>query len=607
MKTMRAILYFSVTATMLATTNAHATDCRDKLYRYTHPNECQSWGATGTILMTAAAAIGGGALLFVTSDASGGISSTPSPMPTISTYNYNLVGGDVDSAHLAGIMGNDTYTQNTLQYNDIRAAYSMARGFTGRGSKIAILDTGTDTWHGRNVAYIAANTVAPNATITSYKITNSNYQFISYGEIGNVINRATDANIYNASWSVEMRASDIHSGAQIAALTDTKFIGAITNAATNRDAIFVWAAGNDSAPESSALSAMPLVIPELNGHFVNVVAWDSDAGTLADYSNMCGITRDWCITAPGNINTDKTTVFGTSFAAPVVSAAIATIREAFPYMTASQITSLLFETARDLGDPGVDDVYGHGMLDMEHATRPQGVALVPIDENASVTTPMRAARVSGTIGHSVRKMDLKMAYLDSYGRPFQTRLNDNISVKNPGRAFERLRMQTMPSAKIGNMEFGMRNTDLLFSDGFMSANSQTPVGFIAINNNHKIGDIDLFTRTQFAAALPQASDNSLITDFSNIYMASINIGAKIHNWHITFGIPDSIISGNMNLHLPTDRGRDGKILYQDHTINLATRPAFEYSVGYKNITATFIDNPYGTDEFFIMTRGHISF
>ncbi len=604
MKPVRSILYF-VTIAMLVINTAHGADCNDALYRYTNPTECKSWNATGTILLGAAAAIGGGALLFGTTSQSHG--TTPPPMPTVNTYNYSLVGADVDSTHLAGIMGNADYAKNTTQFNDIRAAYSIARGFTGHGSEIAILDTGPDTWHGHNVAYIAGNTIVPDATVTSYKITDTNGHFMTYGQIGDVIASAQTANIYNASWSVaNMSAAAIHSRAQVIRLTDEKFVNSLSGAATDRDAIFVWAAGNDGHTESSALSALPHVIPELNGHFVNVVAWDTENQTLADYSNMCGVTRDWCITAPGDINTDTGQTFGTSFAAPAVSAAIAVLRDAFPYMTAPQITALLFESARDLGAPGVDDVYGHGMLDLEHATRPQGAALVPIND-VTTTAPMRTARISGAMGHNIRKMDLQLAYLDSYGRPFQARLNDNISIKNPGRAFERLRTQDTPSAKIGNIEFGLRNTDLLFGGGFMGTAPQTQVGFIATNHTHKIGNIELSTRTQFATAMPDAPDNSLITDFSTVHMASINIGANMGDWHISFGIPDTIISGNMNLHLPTDRGRDGHILYQDYDIDLVMRPATEYTVGYRNITATFIDNPYGTDEFFVMTRGRISF
>ena len=72
---------------------------------------------------------------------------------------------------------------------------------------------------------------------------------------------------------------------------------------------------------------------------------------------------NYCITAPGTdlkSSASNTVLDGTSFAAPIVSAAIAVIREAFPYMKSNEITNLLFTTARDLGASGVDAIYGHG-------------------------------------------------------------------------------------------------------------------------------------------------------------------------------------------------------------------------------------------------------
>ncbi|WP_302789002.1 S8 family serine peptidase, partial [Escherichia coli] len=55
---------------------------------------------------------------------------------------------------------------------------------------------------------------------------------------------------------------------------------------------------------------------------------------------------------------------GTSMAAPMVSGAAAVLMQRFPYMTASQIASVLLTTATDLGEKGVDAVYGWGKLNL---------------------------------------------------------------------------------------------------------------------------------------------------------------------------------------------------------------------------------------------------
>lgn len=53
---------------------------------------------------------------------------------------------------------------------------------------------------------------------------------------------------------------------------------------------------------------------------------------------------------------------GTSFAVPFVSAAAAILRAQHPSKTPAEIYELLRNAAFDLGDPGHDPVYGHGLL-----------------------------------------------------------------------------------------------------------------------------------------------------------------------------------------------------------------------------------------------------
>jgi subtilase-type serine protease len=54
-------------------------------------------------------------------------------------------------------------------------------------------------------------------------------------------------------------------------------------------------------------------------------------------------------------------------AAPTVSGAAAVLMQRFPYMTAAQITSVLLTTATDLGEKGIDAVYGWGKLNLRSA------------------------------------------------------------------------------------------------------------------------------------------------------------------------------------------------------------------------------------------------
>lgn len=611
MKIVRAFLIFCAIAVTVSNAGAFQIspqtsnkNCTDTEYRRQHPEKCPSFLYTVAPILSGATVLGGAIALIGLSGAAGGSdSATEYYQPTLAAPDY--VGGDVSSLQLAAVTSAPEYEKNLTQYNDIRLAYSIARGYTGRGTIIAVLDAGLDSWHGTTVAAVAGGAIAPNAIVNSYKIAN-NLDFVSYREIGDAIGHATDANVYNASWSVPMRANDLRSRNQLSNLTDANFVNQLSAAAA-RDAIFVWAAGNDSDKQSSALSAIPVVMPEMRGHFINVVAWDSATGALAEYSNACGITANWCITAPGsNIDTGASIANGTSFATPIVSAAVAVIREAFPYMTAPQITNLLFETARDLGTPGVDAVYGHGMLDLERATRPVGAPLVPIDGGAM--QPLQTARVSGAIAHNIMDANPKFAYFDKYGRAFDAKLSDVIEIKNPGLGFQRLRAtEDIKIAEIGNFEMGLANSDIAIGDGFLQIRDNNLFGFVGTQNDFEIGQLKLTQRARLAFGAPRASQNSMISNLSNIYTASIDVSANIGDWSFGISVPDTIIGGTMNLHLPTGRADNGAIIYNDYAVDMRTRPSIEYSVSYRAFTASFVDNPYGTDEFFIMTRGRIKF
>lgn len=54
---------------------------------------------------------------------------------------------------------------------------------------------------------------------------------------------------------------------------------------------------------------------------------------------------------------------GTSGAAPIVSGVAALIRSKWPQMSAAQVINRIVSTARDAGAPGVDPIYGRGILD----------------------------------------------------------------------------------------------------------------------------------------------------------------------------------------------------------------------------------------------------
>ncbi|MDR1697100.1 MAG: S8 family serine peptidase [Rickettsiales bacterium] len=587
---------------------AYDSKCLDEKYRESNPEICAD-GDSGDILFTllGGAAIAGAGILV---GASGGGTPDPGPVGMPTMRAPDMVGW-TDPDALFSAMSDAVFVRDADNYHEIRLEYSHARGWTGTGSTIAILDTGDFNYHGPAVAYVAG-AIAPGAEILPASIIDSHGDFLPWTQIGEIIT-ATDADIFNASWGIpvsrSVNANTVRDTAHLASIMGSggmEFINSMNDAARTRDAIFVFAAGNDGAAQSNAISALGRVSADLFRHFVNVVAWDTATGRLADFSNQCGVTMNYCITAPGaNIDIGRGfEVDGTSFAAPAVSGAIAVIREMFPYMNAVEITGLLFTTARDLGEIGVDSVYGHGMLDLERATRPVGAALVPIDD---IMTPVRDTVVSGAIANALRGTDLQFAFFDSFGRAFQTDLNKQISIRPRGRAIERLRASAKVSARAGNFEFGFKPDTIFESSGLLGAESNTLTTFVGTGHDFNIGNMQFFMSAHVGFLSPGAAPESLVSDFSNITTVSAKFGARYNDWTAEIAIPDAIVAGDMRLHLPVGRAAAGEIQFADARVDLSETPAMEYSVSYKSLTASFIDNPWGPDEFFMMMRGRVNF
>ena len=104
------------------------------------------------------------------------------------------------------------------------------------------------------------------------------------------------------------------------------------------------------------------------------------AKEAASYSNYCGVTAAWCVAAPGGNQPNDPGIYstvpldtygflqGTSMAAPTVSGAIAVLIQAYPTYNAQDLAHVLFSTTEDLGLPGMDAVFGHGLIRLDRAT-----------------------------------------------------------------------------------------------------------------------------------------------------------------------------------------------------------------------------------------------
>ncbi|WP_233023459.1 autotransporter domain-containing protein [Rhodopseudomonas boonkerdii] len=114
------------------------------------------------------------------------------------------------------------------------------------------------------------------------------------------------------------------------------------------------------------------------GQIIGVMAITADKQATY-YSNRCGVTASWCVAAPGGDNAQQqfySTVpyssydylSGTSMAAPTVSGTLAVLIQANPTYNAQDLSHLLFSTTEDLGLPGIDTVFGQGLIRLDRAT-----------------------------------------------------------------------------------------------------------------------------------------------------------------------------------------------------------------------------------------------
>jgi hypothetical protein len=373
-------------------------------------------------------------------------SPTPTPTPTPTpppTINYNTA---------------EYQRSNSASAHGAITAYQA--GATGAGVKVAVIDTGInpalaefagridpssrdvagarplgdDDGHGTAVAGVAAaarndadtHGVAFNATVIALRADEPDSCSDSCSFTDSAIAAGVDAARLAGAKVINMSLGGSAPGSTL--------LNAIQRA-VNAGIILVISAGNDGA-DVQGINPDPFALIPAQYFPGNVIiagsvgVGDGFGGTnlsqLSDFSNKAGTGAQNYLTALGyrNVSPDQTgTLFywsGTSFAAPTVTGAVALIAQAFPNLTASQILSLLFTTADDLGAAGVDAEFGRGRLNLTRAFQPQGttsLAGTAIEVGTATAGDLPAAAgdagTTGTMGAVI---------IDGYSRAFTMNL-----------------------------------------------------------------------------------------------------------------------------------------------------------------------------------------
>ena len=115
-------------------------------------------------------------------------------------------------------------------------------------------------------------------------------------------------------------------------------------------------------------------------------------------------------------------VNGNSYAAPAIAGAAALLKQYWPQLGGKAISRILLDTARDLGAPGVDTVFGVGLLDVERALQPQATsqslraASIVLDRWSTLSLSPAFGGTAG--GRALSEAVSKMTVLDGYGRDY---------------------------------------------------------------------------------------------------------------------------------------------------------------------------------------------
>ncbi len=433
----------------------------------------------------------------------------------------------------AQVFANREAETQTKYLSAIGVTQAWARGITGKGVIIGIVDNGFDAnhtdikknvisvtnntklktvagVHGTQMASIAAGTldgngtvgVAPDAKLVLFQATSSIssstglassgidmeavYRSMTLAEKAgaSVINLSLGSNFDNTFKATTVEVSPgifrapnnynsaVTGGKSYLYGTSMKSVASFANATSS--AVIVVASGN-AGTKYAQMPAAFATQTDANGNLLmggrvlivgNVVGdgkggWtmnttSNQAGTLCNSftGNVCNdkyYVKDFYVVAPGTgmwgavpdagrtaagIKAGGTNgigaVTGTSPAAAVVSGGVALLKQAWPQLSSAQLVHLVKTTATDMGKPGVDEVYGWGMVNFDRATQPQGLLKIASFKGYNKAIPLTASGVASSGSASIKTSSVlqNIQGLDSYNRNYTLDMT-KATVANP--------------------------------------------------------------------------------------------------------------------------------------------------------------------------------
>lgn len=327
---------------------------------------------------------------------------------------------ELDRRFKAAFAPNDTYFANQWHSAKINAptAWDFAQG---DAVTIAILDSGVDGSHPDLAAQMVPgwNVLANNSNTSDVQGHGTAVAGVAAATLNNaagyagVAGRARIMPVNIAGADLWADASVVAAaltyaadhGARVANISYSNMAGNSTVLAAadymrSKGGLVVVAAGNAGAQEGFAATTkvIPVSATDANDALTSWSSWGSYVAMAAPGVDIA------CTMAGGYYGT----CWGTSMSSPVVAGTVALMMSAKPTLSNTQIESLLYSTAVDLGTAGRDKTFGYGRVDAGSAVRAAAGATQVVDStppSVSITSPGTGASVANIVAVDVSAAD----------------------------------------------------------------------------------------------------------------------------------------------------------------------------------------------------------
>lgn len=381
-----------------------------------------------------------------------------------------------EAAQTQAVTAYPTELYYSPQLNQIGVPAAWAAGATGLNVTVSVIDTGVNSRHTDLKANLLRgyNTVSARTTtdttdyvghgthVTGIIVSNdNNYATVGVAPDAKVLPIRVADSFGNITYSAVDRA--VRLAADYTPIANLSLGGspgaqAGIQYAVNKGLLIVAAAGNEGGsdpiwPARYAKESWAM------GRIIAVGAVDAN-NVMPYWSNRAGDTRNFYLVAPGvdiisTYGSGYAYMSGTSMASPHVAGVAALVKSYWPSLKAEQIASILFQSATDLGDPGVDAVYGWGLVNAERAMQPLGNLTLTSSGGTTYTTQSVGLKLPKGAATASSLAPIRTISTDSFGRGFAIDLAQG------------LRSDPAPSLESAINDFGRRHAlvDKVLPDG----------------------------------------------------------------------------------------------------------------------------------------------